>query len=59
MLDRIRRDRQDSCEHKSIVTTRNHGLERQVCEACGRVSMKLLDRRAATEELIGTVHQDR
>ncbi len=47
------------CTHESVVTTRNHGIERRVCEKCGFVSVQLMDSEAAGSELIGTVHQER
>ena len=59
MLDRIRRERADRCTHPLVLTTRNHGIERTVCETCGNVSVQLLDYRASDQELIGTAHQPR
>lgn len=54
-----------ACEHDDLVTTRNHGLERQVCESCGHVTVRLLevskDDALPEEEaqLVGTVHHPR
>lgn len=31
------------CEHQNIVTVRNSGIERTVCESCGRVSFRALE----------------
>jgi len=31
------------CEHQDIVTIRNSGIERTVCEACGHVSFRGLE----------------
>lgn len=36
-----------ACEHTNSVTVRNSGIERTVCETCGRVSFR------ADEELSG------
>lgn len=57
MLDRIRRER--GCSHEQRIVTRNHGIERQVCERCGHVSVRLIDQRAEADDLIGTMHQHR
>lgn len=59
MLDRIRRERPGSCNHEQRIVTRNHGIERQVCERCGHVSVRLIDQVAEADELIGTLHQPR
>jgi hypothetical protein len=48
-----------ACEHIAVVTTHNHGLERQVCESCGHVTVRLLDTSADSGELVGTTHQHR
>lgn len=48
-----------ACEHIAVITTHNHGLERQVCESCGHVTVRLLDTSADNDQLVGTVHQHR
>ena len=54
-----------ACEHEDVITTRNHGLERQVCESCGHVTVRLLevsqdDVRVDDDALlVGTVHHPR
>jgi hypothetical protein len=49
-----------ACEHEAVVTTRNHGLERQVCESCGHVTVRLLDTSGGEDaQLVGTVHHPR
>lgn len=52
-----------ACEHIAVVTTHNHGLERQVCESCGHVTVRLLDTSTDNDQdndqLVGTVHQHR
>lgn len=35
--------RRAECEHRNIVTVRNAGIERTVCEACGNVSLRGLE----------------
>lgn len=32
-----------ACEHPNSVTVRNSGIERTVCESCGRVSFRGLE----------------
>ncbi|MGF1617845.1 MAG: hypothetical protein ACFCU2_08590 [Acidimicrobiia bacterium] len=61
MLDRILNELPGrACEHEQGVTTRNHGLERQVCESCGHVTIRLLDTSAPEDaQLVGTVHHPR
>lgn len=59
MLDRIRRERFGSCHHEQRIVTHNHGIERQVCERCGHVSVRLIDQRAEADELTGSTHQPR
>lgn len=39
------------CDHHDVVTIRNPGIERTVCESCGRVSI------AASEGLSGSVQR--
>lgn len=48
-----------ACEHEALITTRNHGLERQVCESCGHVTVRLLDTSEDEAQLVGTVHHPR
>ena len=48
-----------TCEHIAVITTHNHGLERQVCESCGHVTVRLLDTAADIDQLVGTAHQHR
>ncbi len=54
-----------TCDHDDLITTRNHGLERQVCESCGHVTVRLLDispddvRTEDGDQLVGTVHHPR
>lgn len=48
-----------ACEHTAVVTTHNHGLERQVCESCGHVTVLLLDTSADDDQLVGTIHHHR
>jgi hypothetical protein len=59
MLEKIRELPGRGCEHPAVITTRNHGLERQVCESCGHVTVHLLDSSAQGPELVGTVHHPR
>lgn len=53
------------CEHIAMITTHNHGLERQVCESCGHVTVRLLEisdddgRSDNDAQLVGTVHHPR
>lgn len=54
-----------TCEHENVTTTRNHGLERQVCVSCGHVTVLLLevsedDARAEDDaQMVGTAHHPR
>ena len=54
-----------TCEHVDVITTRNHGLERQLCESCGHVTVLLLEsseddaRLEDDAQLVGTVHHPR
>jgi hypothetical protein len=60
MLERILKELPGrACEHIDVITTHNHGLERQVCESCGHVTVLLLDTSADNGQLVGTVHQHR
>ena len=61
MLDRILNELPGRvCEHEALVTTRNHGLERQVCQSCGHVTVALLDTTESEDaQLVGTVHHPR
>jgi hypothetical protein len=59
MLEKIRELPGRLCQHPAVSVTRNHGLERQVCESCGHVKVRLLDSGARGPELVGTVHHPR
>lgn len=60
MLERILKELPGrACEHIAVITTHNHGLERQVCESCGHVTVRLLDTSADNGQLVGTAHQHR
>jgi hypothetical protein len=60
MLERILKERPGrACGHEAVITTHNHGLERQVCESCGHVTVRLLDTSADEALLVGTAHQHR
>lgn len=41
-----------NCDHAHVVTVRNAGIERRVCEACGHVSLR------AHEELSGSAARE-
>lgn len=43
MFDRLGRFAQKECGHADIVTVRNSGIERTVCETCGKVSFRGLE----------------
>ncbi len=43
MYTRTKRSARARCEHRDTVTVRNGGIERTVCETCGRVSLKAHD----------------
>jgi hypothetical protein len=38
------------CEHLNIVTVRNSGIERTVCESCGHVSFRGLEGLSGTAD---------
>lgn len=38
------------CEHPNIVTIRNSGIERTVCESCGHVSLRGLEGLSGTAD---------
>lgn len=60
MLEKILKERPGRvCEHIAFITTHNHGLERQVCESCGHVTVRLLDISEDDARLVGTVHHPR
>lgn len=60
MLEKIRNELpRRACEHQDVITTRNHGLEREVCESCGHVTVRLLDTSEKDAQLVGTVHHPR
>lgn len=45
-----RKNARDKCAHQRIVTVRTAGIERNVCEACGKVSIQPLDGLSGTVE---------
>jgi uncharacterized OB-fold protein len=38
MFTRTKRSTRARCEHRNLITVRNAGIERTLCERCGRVS---------------------
>ncbi|HUG08664.1 MAG TPA: hypothetical protein VMP13_07200 [Acidimicrobiia bacterium] len=40
MFTRNKRSTRAHCEHRDVVTVRNAGIERTVCETCGWVSFE-------------------
>lgn len=40
MFTRNKRSTRARCEHRDVVTVLNAGIERTVCETCGRVSFE-------------------
>lgn len=38
MFTRTKRSARARCEHRNLITVRNAGIERTICETCGRVS---------------------
>jgi uncharacterized OB-fold protein len=38
MFTRNKRSTRAHCEHRDVITVRNAGIERTICEQCGRVS---------------------
>lgn len=66
MLEKILKELpRRACEHENVITTRNYGLERQVCESCGHVTVQLFETSEEEaqleddDELEGTVHHPR
>lgn len=44
ILDAIRKEaKPDQCHHKDTISTVNFGLERVVCQTCGKVEMRHRD----------------
>lgn len=38
MFTRTKRTARARCEHQNLITVRNSGIERTICEQCGRVN---------------------
>ena len=38
MFTRTKRTARAHCEHRDLITVRNAGIERTICERCGQVS---------------------
>lgn len=52
VLNKISRSARAQCDHRNTVTVNNSGLERTICEACGKVNIR------ANEGLSGSVSRD-